>query len=468
MARPAVDKKAEGYYRAIFDSVSDAIVMVRFDGTIIEGNRSAAELLGFTIEELVGKNISELLTPEIYARLMAEQRAYLAGASIPRSVEFEFRRSDGRRLIVESAPYPIIVDGKVVGVQAIIRDLTERKRLERKLEEREKTFRAMAEQSGDGILVARPNAEYVYANRSASQITGYSEAELLGMKVADLVHPGEMPQLAARNREKRQGKHPVRQYESVFVRKDGRAIPVEVVEARAQWHGQTAIWMTFRDIAEQVRLRDYASGVTRAQEEERRRVARELHDDTIQTLAALALEIQELGRDEDTCAKCRIKLEELRCKTNDIADGVRRFTYELRPAVLDRLGLIAALEALTAELNQQAEINAHLEVSGGERRLAPDLEVALFRIAQEALANVRKHARAKKTVMKVEFKRSRLRLTISDNGRGCDLPDNIADFVSAGKLGLAGIQERARLFGGQLSLSSRVGKGTTLTVAIPV
>jgi len=468
LARRKTSEKSEGHYRAIFDSVSDAISLRRLDGTITEVNQTTADLTGYTVDELVGKNASELLTPAGWESAMREQQALLAGQSRTQRYEVELVRRDGSRLNVESIARLYTVGGEVRGVQVSIRDITERKRLEKKLEEREKTFRAIAEQSGDGILIARIGGGYVYANRSASEITGYPQAELLSMKIADLVHPREMPRLRTRSRARRQGKHPLRQYESVFVRKDGRAIPVEIVEARTQWYGQTTIWMTFRDIAEQTRLRDYASGVILAQEEERLRIAHELHDDTIQTLAALALEIQALSRDKDTGEKCRIKLEEFRQKTSDIADGVRRFTYELRPAVLDRMGLIPALESLTAELNQHNKINAHLEVSGSERRLAPDLELALFRIAQEALGNVRKHARAKKTAVKVEFKRDRVRLTVTDNGRGCDLPDNFADFVSAGKLGLAGIQERARLFGGHLTLSSRVGKGSTLTVTVPV
>ncbi len=333
--------------------------------------------------------------------------------------------------------------------------------------EREKTFHAIAEQSNDGILIARASGNYVYANQSARLILGYSMEDLLGMTTADIVHSVAIPLLRRRNRYRKMGKHPARHYETTFLRQDGRAIPVEVVEAKAQWQRETSIWMIFRDIEERSRLRNYVNEVTRAQEDERLRIARELHDETIQSLAVLSLEIQALSRAKDTCETCRVKLEELRHRSNDIADGVRRFTYELRPAVLDKMGLIPALEVLTAELNQQAKLKAYVETSGTERRLSADLELALFRIAQEATGNARKHARASDVVVKVEFRSERILLTISDNGQGFGMPRNTADFINLGKLGLIGIQERTRLFNGRMDITATPGKGTTLTVSVP-
>jgi PAS domain S-box-containing protein len=464
---PAAATKAEVHYRALFNDASDAIMLRRFDGTIVEANRATAELTGYTVDELAGKNISEMVTPEGLAVTLKGQKALLKDPARPQRYQLELLCKDGRRIPIESVARISSVHGEIYDLQVIIRDMSQHKRMERMLLEREKTFHAIAEQSNDGILIARTNDNYVYANQSAILILGYSREDFLGMTIADIVHSKAIPLLRRRNRYRKLGKHPARHYETTFLRKDGRAIPVEVVEAKAQWQGEATIWMIFHDIEERSRLRNYVNGVTRAQEEERLRIARELHDDTIQSLAVLSLEIQALARNGGFDETSQQKLEELRRKTNEINDGVRRFTYELRPAVLDKMGLIPALEALTAELNQQTKMKAHVETSGTERRLSAELELALFRIAQEATGNARKYAQARHVVVKVEFKRGRILLTVSDNGRGFNMPRNTADFIGPGKLGLIGIQERVRLFSGRLSISSTPGKGTTLTASVP-
>lgn len=464
---PANASKAEIHYRALFNGASDAIMLRRLDGNIIEVNSATAELVGYSVAELERMNISDLVSKEDLAVTYKGQAALLKEPSRPQRYQLELRCKDGHTVPAESIAKIFSVHGEIQGIQVIIRDMSEHKRMEKVLSEREKTFFAIAEQSNDGILIARIGGNYVYANQSSLLTLGYDKEEILKMTIDDIVHSKAIPLLRRRNRYRKQGKHPARHYETTFRRKDGSAMPVEVVEARTSWQGESTIWMIFHDIEERSRLRNYVNSITRAQEDERLRIARELHDDTIQSLAALSLEIQSLARrgncDEDSLKK----LEELQFRVNEITDGVRRFTYELRPAVLDKMGLIPALEALTAELNQQTSINAHVDVVGTERRLSGDLELALFRIAQEALGNARKYARAKTLIVNVEFTSSRIILTVSDNGRGFDMPKNTAGFIGMGKLGLIGIQERARLFGGRLTINTGKGKGTSIRVSVP-
>jgi len=215
-------------------------------------------------------------------------------------------------------------------------------------------------------------------------------------------------------------------------------------------------------------LRFYLQQVTKAQEEERRRIARELHDDTAQELVALSRRLDSFTSTANhLSAKDTSYLEELRQQIDRILEGVRRFSQDLRPSVLDDLGLLPALEWLTSDLTEHFGIDMAVGVLGSLRRFPPETELIMFRIVQEALRNVWKHSKASRAWVAVEFGDDKTVLTITDNGKGFELPEKIEDMASAGKLGLAGMQERAQLIGGRLMLESELGKGTTVTVEVP-
>lgn len=216
-------------------------------------------------------------------------------------------------------------------------------------------------------------------------------------------------------------------------------------------------------------MRSFARQILTAQEEERKRMARELHDDTAQALVALSRQIDALvSSDQQASEATQHRLEELRELTAEISQGVRRYIGDLRPSTLDLLGFLPTLEGLSASLSEQDGMEAAVEIVGDRRRLSPEMELALFRIAQEALNNVRRHSRATRVTSKVEFADSMIRITISDNGRGFRVPDSTTELVRMGKLGLTGMCERARLLGGTLSVHSAPGKGTTVIAEIPL
>jgi len=219
----------------------------------------------------------------------------------------------------------------------------------------------------------------------------------------------------------------------------------------------------------QENLRFYLQQVTRAQEEERKRIARELHDDTAQELVALSRRLDSFASTANHLSAQDLSyLEELRQQTDRILGGVRRFGQDLRPSVLDDLGLLPALEWLTSDLTQHFGIDIAIGTLGSPRRFPPETELTLFRIVQEALRNVWKHSEASRAWVAVEFGDDKTVLTITDNGKGFELLERVEDLASVGKLGLAGMQERAQLIGGRLMLQSEPGKGTTVTVEVSV
>ncbi|HJX38127.1 MAG TPA: GAF domain-containing sensor histidine kinase [Anaerolineae bacterium] len=217
-------------------------------------------------------------------------------------------------------------------------------------------------------------------------------------------------------------------------------------------------------------MRFYAKQILTAQEQERRRMARELHDDTAQSLVALSRQLDALlvNSEGETPPAVKARLENLRKLTAQIAQDVRRFSQDLRPSSLDDLGLLPTLEGLTSRMSEEDHIETRLEVVGAQRRLSPEVELVLFRIAQEALTNVRKHSGATQVVTTVEFCNGTVKITVQDNGRGFQPPGQAREFVEVGKLGLTGMVERAELAGGSLTVHSGPGQGTTVQAEIPV
>ncbi len=219
----------------------------------------------------------------------------------------------------------------------------------------------------------------------------------------------------------------------------------------------------------QENLRFYVQQITKAQEEERKRIARELHDDTTQALVALSHQIEDFATNNQQLSADDVGLlRSWREQFRDVLQRLRYFSRDLRPSVLDDLGLLPALEWLTEDLEKQSGIKASLRVVGTQRRLSPEVELLLFRIIQEAISNARRHAGASKIEVCVEFGEGKIVATIRDNGKGFELPRTLEELSRSGKLGLIGAEERARLLGGSLTVRSELSKGTTVVVEAPV
>ncbi len=216
-------------------------------------------------------------------------------------------------------------------------------------------------------------------------------------------------------------------------------------------------------------LREYSLQVLRSQEDERRRVSREIHDETLQQVVALVQRIELLRNQPDAGREQQAAwLDELYELGGRAVTDLRRISISLRPPILEHLGLAVAIEALCDELGQDmpgAEVQA--EVTGDEWRLAPELELTVYRVAQEALTNVRKHARgARHVVASLHFEDWGIMLAIVDDGPGFDAQDALS-LLQTGHLGIAGMLERARLFGGELGVASACGGGTAITLRLP-
>jgi signal transduction histidine kinase len=217
---------------------------------------------------------------------------------------------------------------------------------------------------------------------------------------------------------------------------------------------------------ERGRVRSYARLVTWAQEEERKRISRDLHDETAQNLVAIRRNLDTLAARLTPDAHPP-ELVQLHTLTNQTLAGVRRFSRVLRPPVLDDLGLVSALESLVDELDRRSEVTVELIVEGTPHRLPAESELVLFRIGQAALHNVDRHAHADRATAALCFETHHIRLTVTDDGRGFAPPHEITELAGSGKLGLLGMQERAHLVGADLKITSTPGHGTHVEVEVP-
>jgi signal transduction histidine kinase len=212
-------------------------------------------------------------------------------------------------------------------------------------------------------------------------------------------------------------------------------------------------------------LHDYIGAITSAQEEERLRLARELHDDTIQAVIALKQRLQ-LAQKAVKTQGGHQALKELESLAEQTIENLRRLTRALRPIYLEDLGLVTALEMLVRETSQANPLEIDFQKTGQERRLSQEVELALYRIAQEALNNVVRHAKAEHAALQIHFAEREIKLEISDDGVGFQMPASPTDFAPSGHFGLLGMRERADLIGARLEVESALGKGTRLRIRL--
>ncbi len=230
---------------------------------------------------------------------------------------------------------------------------------------------------------------------------------------------------------------------------------------------------TLAQMADEIRryqrsIQSYAAAITRSQEEERSRLARELHDETVQALIALDQRTQLIERiylrDPQTAA---VKLTELRMMTADTIADVRRVIRNLRPIYLEDLGLAPAIEMLTQAIQESEGLTVTFTVEGEIRRLTPERELAVYRIVQEALNNVVKHAQARSVQVELKYD-DQLAVLIRDDGCGFEMPDRVEALSERGHFGLIGLRERAELIEAELLIHSSPGTGTTIELQMPL
>ena len=339
----------------------------------------------------------------------------------------------------------------------------------------EENFRELFQNASDAIWIHDLDGDITDVNRADEALAGYSRDQLIGMDVREFLGD-DARHLAARVRDNLMRGEPVEpRYVQRLIRSDGSEAIIEITTRLIKRDGQPVAFQNIaRDVTREHQLRRslHASlqKVLAAQEDERKRIARELHDDTAQSLLFLIHRLDALHDQittlapEETARQLR-DLHEVGVKT---LTDLRRYTQKLRPAILDDLGLMAALEWLADAVQAESRIEVGVRWDDPRPELSRDAQLALFRIAQEALNNVRKHAAADRVTVRLSAAKGRLRMSVTANGQGFVPPEQTAELSAGGKRGLLGMRERVELLGGELEIISSPGGGTEVRALVPL
>jgi two-component system sensor histidine kinase DegS len=328
--------------------------------------------------------------------------------------------------------------------------------------------------ASDAIWIHDLDGNITLANRACEKLTSYSLSELIGMNIREFLNP-EALTLARQVKDKlMRGEAMEERYEQRLIKKDGSEAIMQLATRIIFRDGKPQTFQNMaRDVTEERKLRDnlqfYLSQVLQAQEEERKRLARELHDDTSQQILLLTHGIDNIASQSDNFLPEVLKneLDQLYEMSKQTYQGIKRYAQALRPGILDDLGLVPAIKWLAQEVNNLAGIEVQVRIDAIPP-LAPETQLVLFRIVQEGLNNIQRHSGASEASVAVDCQETEIMVTISDNGKGFMLPRQLSDFASQGKLGLTGMAERIRLVGGEIEVNSQIGKGTKIIVKVPI
>ena len=333
---------------------------------------------------------------------------------------------------------------------------------------RSESYEAVFLASPDGILVVDSGGAIRDANPAAETIFGYAREELIGRGV-DLLVPERVRPYHAGHREGYSAEPRSRPMgigmELSARRRDGSEFPVEISLSPVQQGDERLVIATVRDVTQRRRLRDFGAGALQAAEAERKRIARELHDDTAQRISALLLRLRLLER-EATKRGVDLKLDEFRDELAATGEGVRRIARGLRPPELEDAGLVAALRAHARALRDGSGVAVEVEAGAVDDLLDQPGRLALYRIIQEALSNVVRHSGADAARVTVAREGEMVVGEVRDDGRG--FMEGTVSQTLGGGLGLIGMQERAAALGGRVTVESSPGGGTKVTVVLPI
>lgn len=360
-------------------------------------------------------------------------------------------------------------NGKPSIMRGIVQDITERKQFESELAQSEENFRHLFNLMPDPTFIVSLDGKFITVNRAACESLGYSKEELLqmGPKFIDTPRFGaKVPDRMKMLQEQGEGV-----FESEHARKDGVVIPVEISCRLANLSGNTVIIAVARDLSERKHAEDSQRNVLHqlqsAREDERTRISREIHDEFGGLLAAIKLRIYSFSKHLSELNKeQRLESATIENLIDTAIQSVRKISTELRPSILDNLGLLPAIEWYVEEFMRRSKISCSLHIPEDREDVIVDSDrtTAIFRILQESLTNIMRHSNATQANIEVQYLDNEILVSISDNGKGIVVDEQ----GKLGTLGLLGMSERATQFGGHLEITGMPSIGTTVKLHMPL
>lgn len=499
-----IGKKANAamqYNALLMEHIKDAVISTDKNFAIVSWNRRAEKLSGWSEDEMRGKNLVKIVKP-VYREEGTESvvvKELLKNESWEGETSFQKRNGEQATVLVSAA---IIKDynGRLKGIVAIIRDISAQKQLEAQLtkfnselgkqvEDRtlevkrvvdqllgsEKKYKLLFEHNPLPMwMITMPDMNITDVNDAAVHHYGYARHEFLNLNLRDIHPQSDVNAFLRYMKEQSSGYHNAgvwRQY-----KKNRNIIFVEIYAYSMKLEGRDIRLVLSHDITQKIeaekklkqslgQIRMLTGHLQEVREEERKNIARDIHDELGQQLTILKMDVAWIIKKLQNPGEILIaQLKGLLDTIDGTMKSVRRMCSELRPALLDDLGLIAAMEWQAREFEKNTGIIVELTLPAEALMLVPEIKTGLFRIFQESLTNVARHAQAREVKVNLQEEDKSLVLNIGDNGKGFDT--SILNEKST--LGILGMEERSLMMGGKYVIESEPGKGTTVKVTVPV
>jgi PAS domain S-box-containing protein len=453
----------------------EQVVLLTADAVVVDASPGIHNRIGRQVAEVAGRSLLDFVHPEDRPWL-AERLQVLVSSADSAAARFEYRvlHPDGSIRWLRTAFVNCLRDPALAAIVATCQDVTDYRVANEAALTSQRRFRAVFDGALDALVLTDDEMRIVEANPAACALTGLTVEQLRERTLVDFADEADREEVRRWWRDLLASGHK----QGVGVLPPGPGGRERVVEYRVVAHvlpglhlsaarevtGRHQAERAARELQEQ--LQALTGRLHALQEEERRQIAREVHDELGQALTALKLDLawirrRVLGKRKPHPATVAGKCEAMSRVVDEAIESVRRVAAELHPTLLERIGLVAAIEAYVREFGRRAGVDATVVATIGDTDLDLGVSMQLFRIVQEALTNVGRHARATSVVVTLDRSDGGLRLVVTDNGRGMASPP-------PGSLGLLGMQERARLCGGDIFVDSAPGRGTSVRVRVPV
>ena len=466
---------SENHLRTILQTEPQCIKLLGKNNELLDMNPAGLAMVeADSLEQLKGKSILGIVDdPYKKAFTQLTQDIFKGDAGW---LEFEITGLKGTYRWLETNAVPLKnADDTIYSLLGVTRDITERKKAEIKLIESEEKFRTLVDLAPIGIFFVKPDGEVTYGNAADLKMTGLTWEEMEGFNWINAIHPDDRNKVIEDWKKSQETGLP---YKATgrYLHKDGKIIHWDVSTAPIIVEGKNIGYIGIvLDVTDRIKteeeiistskqLRQLSTHLQNIREEERTHIAREIHDELGQSLTALKMDVSWIKKKSDKKDEfIQEKLTGMISLINDTVQTVRRISSELRPSIIDDLGLISALEWQSHEFEKRTSIKCSFKSGFNELTLNKGSSIGIFRVFQEALTNIARHAKASEVESVIEKNDKHIFLKIKDNGIGFKMNQT----KNSNTLGLVGMRERAIMLGGQLNIESTIDNGTEITLEIP-